>query len=187
MGLFVDTLKFPFKPFKRLWWFWLNVIPVLGWLLYGGYTVDIIRRIVKEDKDDLPQFGEFVPTLKTGFFYLLLALILGLIASLFLWIPKVGWIPWLIAVLLIPVMLVQYAVTLQFTKGLDVVNAAKLVFGNFWKYILYNLCLLAILVIWLLASLPIITALITMPAMSLATTYTVARFYKEVFKKNKKR
>ncbi len=180
MGLFKDALKFPFHPFKRMWWFWINLIPVIGWILYAGYAANIVKRIVEKEENDLPPMGEFWPTLKIGFLYLLLIIILGFITELFLAIPRVGWIPWLFAVLVSPIMVIRFAVTRRLADGFDVVLATKLVFGHFWKYIVYNLCVLAIVVVWCLASLPIITMLITIPAMTLGSFYIMARFYRDV-------
>ena len=178
MGVFHDTLAFPFRPFKRLWWYWLNLIPILGWLLFAGYTADIIRDIV-DGKDGLPEFGEFWETLKIGVFFTLLAIIWSFISTALYYIPLVGWIPWLFVMLIMPVLLIQYAESRKFADGFDVARATKLVFGNFLTYLKFMLIIIGITIIWLLASILMITIPVTIPALALGNQYALARFYRE--------
>lgn len=180
MGLFKDALKFPFKPFKRLWWFWINGIPILGWIVYAGYGADIFRHIIKHEEDNLPPMGNLLPTAKTGILYLLLSAIIGTAAELFLWIPKIGWLFWFITILLMPVMLIQYAISRRFVDGLNALTASKLVFKHFFKYIGYNLLIICVTIVWAIATLPIITILVTLPALMLSSGYILARFYRDV-------
>ncbi len=179
MGLFKDALSFPFKPFKRLWWFWINGIPIIGWIIYSGYAADIVRNIA-DGKEEMPPMGKLWPTVKVGFIYLVISAIFATIGELFLWIPKIGWLFWLIVLLLMPILLIQYAITRRFKDGFDVVSAAKIVFKNFFKYVLYNLAIIVVTLIWAVATLPMITLLITLPALMLSSLYILARFYREV-------
>src|SRR5574342_849941 len=166
MGLFKDAFAFPFRNLKRIWWFWILAIPVVGWLWFLGYVADINKRNAEAELTELPKMGEFLPVLKTGFFYLLISVILGLVNNFFLYIPKVGWIPWAIGLLLMPILLVHYSVTRKFKQGFNLKLAFELFIGHFWKYLGYNLCLAALIIVLFICSLPIITALVTIPAMS---------------------
>jgi hypothetical protein len=180
MGLFKDALTFPFKPFKRLWWFWINGVPVLGWIVYAGYGADIFRHIIKKEEDNMPPMGRLWPTAKTGFFFLLLSAIIGTVGDLFLWIPYAGWFLWFVVLLLMPILLIQYSLSREFIDGLDVISASKMVFRHFFKYIWYNIAIIIITFIWALATLPIVTVLIALPALMLSSGYLLARFYREV-------
>ncbi len=179
MSLFTDAFSFPFRPFRRLWWFWLSLIPVLGWFLFAGYTADIIRHVVEKNARTLPPFGKFWPTLKIGLLYAVIALFFGAIAQFTPLIPVVGWVLWLVIVLLLPLLLVNYAVTRSFSKGFDVFAVTKLIVTHFGKYVVYQLCIIALALILLVASLPIVTLFVTLPAMSLSSSYLYARLYRE--------
>ena len=159
-------------------------IPVVGWIWFLGYAADINKRNVENELKELPKMGEFWPVFKTGFFYLLLSAILGLGNNFFLYIPRVGWIPWLVGLLLIPTLMVHYSVTRKFKEGFNITLAAKLVFGHFWKYLGYNLCLIGLIIVLFICSLPIITALLTIPAMSFSSIYLYSKFYREAIAKH---
>lgn len=181
MGLFKDAFAFPFRNLKRIWWFWIMAIPVVGWIWFLGYVADINKRNAEDELKELPKMGEFWPVFKIGFFYLLLSAILGLINNFLLYIPRVGWIPWIIGLFLIPILLVHYSVTREFKQGFNLKIAFELLIGHFWKYLGYNLCLLVLIVVLFICSLPIITALLTIPAMSFSSIYLYSRFYREVY------
>lgn len=189
MALFGEALRFGFRPFRRIWWYWLNLIPVLGWIMFAGYSADILKKVVEEGADSLPKFGRFWPTFKTGLLLMIIATILGWIMTLLSYIPWIWWLLALVAYFLIPIMIVQYAVTRSFRKGFDVMSAARLIYKNFTRYIIYILVSFAVALVLLAASLPIITILVTMPAMSYASLYIFGRFYQEATaqKKTKKR
>jgi hypothetical protein len=178
MGLFRDALAFPFREYSRLFWFWIVVIPVFGWIAYAGYMVDVMRAVFK-GKEKLPPFGELWPTMKTGLLYLVVAMLVNLIANMLLWIPYIGWLLWFVSMLFVPIMILQFAITGEFRAGFDAMSAMRRVFGNFKRYCVYMLCIAGITAIWILASLPIITALLTLPAMAFGSSYLLARFYRE--------
>lgn len=179
MGLFGDTFSFPFRSWKRLLWYWLNLIPFLGWILYAGYTADILKRIVDDDADALPPFGEFGATFIVGLQYFVIALLLTIVAEAFLFIPYIGWVFWIALMVLLPFLIAHFAVTRKLGNGFDVVFAFKTVFGNFLKYLWFTLVGIGVLLVLLLCSLPIITLIVTLPAMQVAGQYLYGRFYRE--------
>jgi hypothetical protein len=179
MALFNDALKFPFSQFRRLWWYWLNLIPVLGWILFAGYSADIARAIVDKKAKGLPEFGAFGETFVTGLLYTVLAFAWSIIAQLFLYIPVVGWVGYAFVLIIMPVLLLQYATSRKFTDGFNAVSATKLVFGNFWKYVVALLTLIGVALVWLVASVLIVTIPVTIPALAYGQLYVLARFYRE--------
>lgn len=179
MGLFKDALAFPFKPFKRLWWFWINIIPIVGSIFFTGYIVNINKRIVEEELKTLPAFEFSWETFKLGVLYIIISVILTVVNNFFLHIPRVGLIPWAVGLLIIPFLLVHYSVTREFKQGFNIILALRIVFGHFLKYLKYNLLIIALILIWFLASLPLVTLLITIPAIAYGSAFLYAHFYRE--------
>jgi hypothetical protein len=183
MGLFKDALKFPFKPFKRMWWFWISAIPIVGWVLFAGYLVDIVRHLIEHDGENLPPMGNIWLTFKNGLLFVIISAILGLISQLFLWIPRAGWVLLFATILLTPILLIQFALTRRFLDGFNVLSAGKLICRHFLRYVWYNILIIGNLLIWGIASLPIITVVITVPASTYGSIYLLAKFYKEAMHK----
>ncbi|MBW2969241.1 hypothetical protein KY314_03935, partial [Candidatus Woesearchaeota archaeon] len=84
-----------------------------------------------------------------------------------------------------PIMFIQLAEKESLTHAFNVVRAHKIVFNNFKDYIIVVLQQLAVTIVLLIASIPIITLIFTLPAMSYAKNYLYARFYRDVKKKPK--
>ncbi len=186
-----DALKYPFARFKRLfYWLWL-FIPILGWLAFSGYVLRIIQDVIKGKHRQVPKFGQFWPNCKLGLLAWIISLVLVVImmavGSLQLFMGLWGMVIYYVVVIYIslisPIMIVQLAETEDLAKGFNFVRAHKIVFKNFWPYIIMLLKQLVVTIVLLLASIPIITLIFTVPAMSYSKQYLFARFYINVKKK----
>jgi hypothetical protein len=183
-----DALKYPFARFKRLFYILWLLIPILGWLAFSGYVLRIIQDILKGKQRQVPQFGKFWPNFKLGFLALVVSLVIAavmmLVGLLQLVLGPWGTVIYYIVVIYVslvsPIMIVQLAETENLSKALNVVRAHKIVFGNFWPYIIMILKQIVVAIVFLLASIPIITLIFTLPASSYAKQYLYARFYTSV-------
>ncbi|MBN1644522.1 DUF4013 domain-containing protein [Candidatus Woesearchaeota archaeon] len=193
MATIGEALKFPFARFKRLfYWLWV-LIPIIGLLAFSGYILRIIQAIIKGNYKEVPKFGRFWPNCVLGLYSWILGLVIGFVVSIFSILQIFGGIAGAIAYVAVtiyaalvgPIMVVQLAETEDLSKAFNVVRAHKIVFNNFSKYIIVVLQQIAVSIVLLIASIPIITLIITIPAMSYAKQYLYAGFYRDVKKKPK--
>lgn len=182
MGRIKEALAFPFKRFGRMFYYWWVLIPVLGWLVYYGYAIDFIRAVLAGE-EELPAFNEFWRLFKTGFFLAVIILIISLAAVVLRVIPFVGWILYLYAILIMPILIVQFAASERFVDGLDFVRATKIIVNNLLDYVILILQIIVVTVVWLVASIPVITLIITLPATSFGVLYLITKFYKKALAK----
>ncbi len=193
MATIREALKYPFAKFKRLfYWLWL-LIPIIGWLAFSGYILRIIQNIIKGKYKAAPKFGKFWPNCRIGLYAWILGIVISVAVMVFAGLRMVGGIPGIIVYYIVviyvslisPIMMIQLAETESLTKAFNVVRAHKIVFGNFSKYIVVILQQIAVGIVLLVASIPIITLIFTLPAMSYSKNYLYARFYRDVKKKPK--
>jgi len=111
--------------------------------------------------------------------YFIIAAIWAAISYYIPGIPFVGWALWIYLFIITPIIMIHYSVTGKPINGLDIIFATKLVFGNLITYIKYLVLMTGVAIIWTLASLPIITAVLTLPAIYFGTLYLFAQFYRE--------
>ena len=188
-----DALKYPFAKFKRLfYWLWL-FIPIFGWLAFSGYVLRIIQEVIKGKHRQVPKFGQFWPNCKLGLLAWIISIVIAVVMLfvgllqlvLGLWGTVIYYISVIYISLISPIMIVQLAETEDLAKGFNFIRAHKVVFGNFWPYIIMLLKQLVVTIVLLLASIPIITLVFTFPAMSYSKQYLYSRFYANVKKRPK--
>jgi hypothetical protein len=188
-----DALKYPFARFKRLfYWLWL-LIPIIGWLAFSGYILRIIQDVIKGKHRQVPKFGKFWPNCKLGLLAWIVSIVIAVVMMLIgllqlvlgLWGMVIYYISVIYISLISPIMIVQLAETENLSKAFNFIRAHKIVFGNFRPYIIMLLKQLVVGIVLLLASIPIITLIFTLPAMSYSKQYLYARFYENVKKKPK--
>lgn len=193
MATIKSALKYPFAKFGRLfYWLWV-FLPIIGWLAIAGYSLRIIKEILKGKHTEVPKFGPFWGNCRLGLYAFVLGIAIGIVTMLssFLQLPMGlagAVIYYAVAIyisLISPIMMIQLAETENLAKAFDVVRAHKIVFKNFRKYIVVVLQQLVVAVVFLLASIPIITLVITIPAMSYSKQYLYTRFYADLKKKPK--
>ncbi|HSU72967.1 MAG TPA: hypothetical protein VLJ21_03910 [Candidatus Binatia bacterium] len=178
MNVFVDALELPLRSIRRVWWYWLILIPVVGWILVAGYLADAVRAFV-QGKRELPAFGKLDETALIGVMMCIIGAVFWLAATLLLRIPYVGWIPALFVWLVMPLFLIHFAVrrTLDFVD--DTPYLLRILGSRVLPFLGYHARALLLGVVLLIASLPIITLLITMPALAFGNAYLFAKFYAE--------
>ncbi len=180
MATIKEGLKYPFVNFKRLFNFYWVLIPVWGWFVFFGYAVKIINEIRSGKREELPPIRPFKGLFKLGFLVAVLSLVYGIAINIVLKIPLVGWIGYIYIMLILPIVFIQFAETEKMADGFDIVRATKTVFGNLGKYIVMYLKIIVVGLIFMAASIPIITLIVTIPAMSFMQYLFVMDFYKEV-------
>lgn len=174
-----DAIRYPWTKMKRAFWFWLILIPIFGWLPLYGYMLDIFQNITGGKDKELPKFGKYWGLFVQGFYYLVFALIVGIVVQLALRIPVAGWILYVYIMMITPMLLVNYAVKRRFGAFFDIGLATKLIFGNIIQYIILVLKIIVVTLFWLVCSIPIITLVWTMPAMQFSSGFLIAQFYRK--------
>lgn len=174
-----DAIKYPWTKMQRAFWFWLIIIPVFGWFPLYGYILDIVQNIVKGGDRELPKFGKYWPSFVHGFYYFVFSAILGIVLSIVVRIPLVGWIVYLYFVLITPMLIANYAVKRRFGAFFDIGLATKIVFGHFVEYIVLILKTIVVMIFWAVCSIPIITLIWTIPAAQFSSQFLLAQFYRK--------
>jgi len=190
----LEAIKYPFKKFPRMLNFFWSIIPVIGTFAVLGYILKIINAVRKNLKE-LPPFGSFTENLKDGFKAFIWEIGIGI--PLIVLLAVAGYIPvlsdLLVPILLIlagmtvPIMFIQFAEKRDFKDGFDVKRAFQFVRNNFISELILIIKLIIFAIILLIASLPIVTMIITLPVATYGSYYMWASFYREVGKPTKKR
>ena len=186
-----EALRYPFLNFKRLFIVWLALVPVWGWFVVYGYIVRMAQDVFKGKNKEAPALKPLNGLFTTGFYLFVMMLILTVVFNVMLigvsFIPILGILLWLALyiyyILVLPMMLMQFAETGKIGDGLDFVRASKIVFNNFVDYITAYIKYIVIVLILLVASIPMVTMIITMPAMYYSAMLIFGDFFKNYKKK----
>lgn len=193
MATIKSALKYPFAKFGRLfYWLWI-FLPIIGWLALAGYNLRIIKDILKGNHKEVPKFGPFWDNCRLGLYAFVVGIAVGLVTAGFSFLQMPMGIAgsviyFAVAIyvgLISPIMVIQLAETESISKAFDVVRAHKIVFKNFRKYIIVMLQQFVVSLVLLLASIPVITLIFTLPAISYSKQYLYSRFYAELKSKPK--
>ena len=187
METFRDAIAYPFGRFSRLfYWLWI-LVPIVGALAFVGYEVRMIRTLLKGNRKEAPAFGPFWENAKVGLFFLVFALLYSLLLGLISIIPFIGKLLYIIGFFIIPVLMVQCATGAGFThmlkQGFRIDRGADLIFKHIGMYLLTVLKIIAVVVLAVIASLPLITLIITYPAYRYAFWYLVTGFWRAAQRK----
>ncbi len=186
----IESLKYPMTDWKKLFYGLLNIIPIIGGIIFTGYTIRVYEAGIKKKKE-MPEFGGWWNNAKAGFvvmvyaFLLVLTSIIVLIAA---FMGKTGIIGALIAIayimiltLLLPVLSANYASKGKWTAIFDFKNAFSKIGNNFPEYVI-NLCKTAIVfilsVIVIIIILPVTVALsvVTLGLAGLAINFFISAY-----------
>ncbi len=173
-----DALNYPFKKLSRIWSFYWILIPIIGFLAVTGYIVKIIQNLIAGNDKELPKWGKFGENLGKGFFLFLYALVIGVVAMVVNFIPILGQIAYLYLLLIMPMLVINYCKKEKFGDGFAFEKVTKLVFKNFWDYILTVLKTIVVIAALLVASILIVTLIVTVPAMQFTSYYLLTDFYR---------
>ncbi len=187
MATIKQALKYPFVQFARLWNYWWFLVPVWGWLVVNGYIVRIVNEIKKGKSDELPAIRPFQGLFETGFFLLIALLVPGLTAFLLTYLWSWFWILYIYFILITPVLVLQFAEKKRIRDGMNVFLATKMVFTHLGSFILTWLKTVVVIIVWVLASLPMITLLITLPAITFGQYRLFTDFYVQASEVQKKK
>ncbi len=185
-----SALSYPFANIRRLFNYYWGFIPILGWMAVLGYYIQIVQAIVLKKKNmELPGFSGFWINVKRGAPLFLIIAMLGLAMIALRFVGgqvALGFIFGFASFYLgfiTPMLLLQYAVSENFSAGFDISNASRIIFSNFWAYIATLLKILVVSLCYLLASFFVVTIVLTLPASKFSQYYLFAQFYTAALKK----
>lgn len=186
MATITEALKYPFTNIKRLFNIWWVLIPIWGWFVMGGYGIRILTRLVKGDTKELPPIRPFKGLFKTGFLFAVAYLIVYIPSYfLFIFVPIVRWVIFVYFMLILPLLVFQFAEKQRIRDGINIIRATQIVFTHFGEYLLAYFKTLVVGIIFLFASIPIITLIVTYPAIMISQYYFFAEYYKTFAPKRK--
>ena len=156
MGSFKQALAYPFKRFNRIFNILWSLIPIIGGFLVMGYFLRLLES-VKEDKNEMPPFGDFGENLKYGFLFSLATVILY--SVLFLVFAIVYMLNNIVGIIVLFALVLAIALSylvlpmiyLEKAKFLDAINlwkALMFVFKNIKDYIILLFKIILINIIW---------------------------------------
>jgi len=235
------AIKYPFKKWKRLFYWYLSIIGFVGiaiivfsmfgfeilWaeeplifemlyemtmtinpvaialgsimaiiglftaLAFLGYELDFMGGILKGKDKQLPKFGKFWNLFKRGFFVACFVVIISIISGLveqlqYIEIEAIGIILYVVGSIVIsvftPILLMQYVEKEKFSNFFKFGRAWKILKNNFRSFIAMILRVIGATLFLLICSIPIITLVVTLPAMQFSSRYLVAQWYRKAKK-----
>ena len=95
-------------------------------------------------------------------------------------VPILGVLLYLLVILASPLLLLQYVERKRFEDAFDISRAAKVIINRPGQYLTFIFKLIVVAVIYILASVFIITIPFTLPGFAYSSTYMCAMMYKEL-------
>ncbi|MEK6901620.1 MAG: DUF4013 domain-containing protein [Nanoarchaeota archaeon] len=179
MATIGEALKYPFANFKRVFNYWWILIPIWGWFVVSGYGIRIINTLVNGNTKELPAIRPFTGLFRTGFFAVVTWLTIAIITGLFTLIPVLGWIVYAYIIFIAPLLMFQFAEQGRIRDGFNVLRASKTMFSSFGRYLVAYVKTIVVGIVFLLASILIITLIVTLPAISFSQYFFFAEYYKQ--------
>lgn len=186
---FGDAIKYPFNEFARLFIYYVMLIPIIGPFVLYGYFFNIYQQIINRDTGALPAFGDFGENLKKGFMlflgvFLVLMINYGVYFLLLFTLGEIheslnffAALVLVVMMLPLPIQMAYYVDTGAFSSMFRYISGLRLVFGNFGDYLVTVLKMLGVYIVFMLASIPIITVIVTIPAIGFSGVALIADFY----------
>lgn len=183
-----DGFKYPFNEWTRLFNFWWVLIPILGWFAVVGYFKKIVEHMLKKDFKELPKFGSLIYNFKEGFFFFLIMLvpmiIIGIVSGMFSSIfsgSTLGRIVSLAISIFLDVFLallvINYVKHKKYEDIFDVKKVWNIMSKDWNKTLMAVAKQFAVVILLILASIPVVTMVVTIPAMSFAGYYFLVDLY----------
>ena len=164
----------------------IGLIPAIAFL---GYELDFMGNILKGKDKQLPKFRNFKGLLKRGFFvacFLAIVSILSNLAEQLQLIEYAGVPLYVIFSIVIgvfsPILLMQYVEKEKFKNFFKIKRAWNILKNNFSAFIAMLLRMICVTLALLIASIPIITLIVTIPAMQFSSRYLIAQWYRKAKK-----
>jgi hypothetical protein len=172
---FIEGLKYPWKNPKRLWNILWILIPILGFFAIIGYIRKIVLELLKENKEGLPEFGDFWDNLKIGFKLFIYIIPTMVLLSLIELIPFIGSpISYLISFFLLPWLFINLYVKGEFNAIWEIRKAFEEVTNRFLDYLVAFLKTIGFGIIYIIASF----ILIGIPCYTFGSMYYLVDFYR---------
>ena len=177
-----DALKYSFTSWKRLFIFWWILVPILGVIICNGYLARVVNNVLAGEDRELPEFGDFNECLTKGFFLFLIFLLWGLILQIVggVLLGRISpCIPMVLSALfsfVSPILVISYVSSGDFSAGFSIIDAFGTIFSRLGEYLITWLKVIALILILLVASAPVITIVVTLPAMAFSPYYLFAKF-----------
>jgi len=190
MATIGEALGYPFGRWRGLLYWMCIIIPIAGLLAWYGYGLRVMKSVMDGDDDEVPEFGSLWDNIVLGFYSMCIGSVTGgimgsfniILANSDLEIPLIVMycLSVIYLLLLTPIMTLQLAETGSLAKALNIVRANKILFGNFGKYLVVVLKVIVVYVIWIMASIPLLSLPITLPAMVYSTSFLWGQFYYDI-------
>ena len=182
-----DGLKYPFANWKRLFNFWW-ILTIVGIFSVIGYFVEITENLLKKKNKELPEFKGFWRLFKKGFLFFAVTIIpvifsiwtLGIVDKLARGITAGELLYLTIAIfidLFLAILFINYIKKGNFEAVFEYKKAWKVVSKNYKATLMTLLKQTVVGLILLFASIPVITMLVTIPAMSFVSYYFLVELY----------
>ncbi len=167
----------------------LVIVGIITMIAFLGYELEFLGQILKGKDKALPKFGRFQKQLKRGIYVVLFIIIMTLVsmvAEFLVLVPAVGGVLNVIASMLIgalaTVMFLQYVEKEKFNNFFKVKRAWTIIKNNVKSLIVTALRMIAVTIILIICSLPIVTLVVTLPAMQFSSRYLIAQWYRKAKK-----
>ncbi len=172
------ALAYPFINFKSFWNILWLLLPIIGWLFFAGYTLQILKAISNRKDKGLPKSNPFLDNFLLGLKYIIfyLPLILVLILANFYNIGLYFLIV-ILAYLPMPFLVVQFSRDEKFKSLYNYKKGYIILSKNIKKFLLFILFTIAIDLIWVLSSIFIVTIIVTYPALIYGSLYLQAKLF----------
>ncbi|MBR9677349.1 DUF4013 domain-containing protein [Candidatus Woesearchaeota archaeon] len=182
-----EGFLFPFTNWKRLFYFWW-VLTIIGIFTVIGYFKQIVKQFLKKDFKGLPKPNPWWQNTKDGFFLFLVMLIPAVAMALvtgFLQGALSGntfgqLVYFLIALFLdvfLALLFINYIKSEKYEDVYDVKKVWKVMSKDWEDTALAVVKTIAIMLGLVIVSIPVITLVVTLPAMSFVGYYFMADLY----------
>ena len=185
MATISEGFKYPFVRFRAIWSYWWILVPIIGYFSMLGYVRTIVKDVLKGNTKELPKFGSFWNNIGPGFMLFLLGAIYSVVYVILGVIPFLGVLLSICFSIISVVLIIQYIESGKFEDGLNVVKATKVIINNIEGALLTLLKSIVVYLGFLVASVFIITLLVTLPGMTFSPIYLWADFYRTAKKPKK--
>lgn len=187
MQNFKDSFTYPWVKFRRIFIFYINVIPILGQILYLGYMFRTVRILFEEHYDEVPSFGSFSENIRYGTKFIVFYLIWIFLLFSFYYIPKGGIFLIIIFIFMLPILTMQFIEKGQLRQGFNIFLSIHTIIMNLLDFLITSVKIMVITLIFIFLSIPIISLLITIPAWIMSVSFLMSQFYhySEIWENNK--
>ena len=178
----MDALKYPFNRLKGMLNFYWMIIPIIGPFIYQGYFVQVVKDLLNGNKQELPVCGEIGENLKKGFVYFLAIMCLMVVNLLV--VGAVSFISetaaalvYFLVMILLPVQAIAYIDSEKFLDIFSYKKAATMIVSNLGDFVVVMVKVIVVYMVLAIASIPLITMVVTIPAMMFSAITIMADFY----------